>query len=258
MCFYRRFFITFFCVLIGAQFCFCQQENSAKDPYQIDYTDTIRRIIPAEKEDFIVNVRLLPEDIFNKYKNDPAFNYDNSKDEAEDWITKIKNWINQQLVVLRSSKAFSTALDYFYYALAILALILIIRGLIKGDRRGFLFGKAVKNDIVMIEDKEDIHQLDFDDLITSAMESKQFKVAIRYLFLKSLKLLADRDLIELKNNKTNHQYISEINNSQISNAFQRATFSFEWIWYGDFPVDEYIMKNSQSDFNELFGLIASI
>ncbi|MCW8818525.1 MAG: hypothetical protein OQK52_11705 [Ignavibacteriaceae bacterium] len=214
--------------------------------------------MPAENEDFAVTIRLLPEDIFNKYKNDPAFNYDNSQDKAEDWITKIKNWINQQLVVLRSSKAFSTALDYFYYALAILALILIIRGLIKGDRRGFIFGEIVNNDIVMIEDKEDIHQLDFDDLITFAMESKQFKVAIRYLFLKSLKLLADRDLIELKNNKTNHQYISEINNSQISNAFQRATFSFEWIWYGDFPVDEYIMKNSQSDFNELFGLIASI
>ncbi|MCW8811548.1 MAG: hypothetical protein OQK64_11375 [Ignavibacteriaceae bacterium] len=214
--------------------------------------------MPAENEDFAVTIRLLPEDIFNKYKNDPAFNYDNSQDKAEDWITKIKNWINQQLVVLRSSKAFSTALDYFYYALAILALILIIRGLIKGDRRGFLFGKAVKNDIVMIEDKEDIHQLDFDDLITFAMESKQFKVAIRYLFLKSLKLLADRDLIELKNNKTNHQYISEINNSQISNAFQRATFSFEWIWYGDFQVDEYIMKNFRSDFNELFKLIASI
>jgi len=214
--------------------------------------------MPAENEDFAVTIRLLPEDIFNKYKNDPAFNYDNSQDKAEDWITKIKNWINQQLVVLRSSKAFSTALDYFYYALAILALILIIRGLIKGDRRGFIFGEIVNNDIVMIEDKEDIHQLDFDDLITFAMESKQFKVAIRYLFLKSLKLLADRDLIELKNNKTNHQYISEINNSQISNAFQRATFSFEWIWYGDFQVDEYIMKNFRSDFNELFKLIASI
>jgi hypothetical protein len=258
MYFYRRLFITLLCALIGVQFCFCQQENSAKDPYQIDFTDTTRRIMPAGNEEFIVNVRLLPDDIFIKYKNDPAFNYDNSQDQAEDWITKLKNWINQQLVVLRSSKAFSTALDYFYYALAILALILIIRGLIKGDRRGFLFGKVVNNNITMIENKEDIDQLDFNDLITSAIDSKQYKLAIRYLFLKSLKLLADRDLIELKNNKTNHQYISEINNSQISNAFQRATFSFEWIWYGDFQVDEYIMKNSQSDFNELFGLIASI
>ena len=255
---YRIFFFTLFFVFINVQLCFCQQADSAKNPYLIDQTDSTRKIMPAKEEDFVVAVRLLPEDIFEKYKNDPAFKYDHKQDEAKDWITKIKNWINQQLAIIRSSKAFSTALDYFYYALAILALILIIRGLIKGERRGFLFGKVANNEIKIIDNDEDINQLNIDELISSAMDSKQYKLAIRYLYLKSLKLLADRELIELKNNKTNHQYISEIKNNQIANAFQRATLSFEWIWYGDFPVDENTLKYSHSNFNELFGLIASV
>ena len=254
---YNIFIIIFLSVLLNVQFCFSQRATSAKDQYLADYTNTTERILPAEAEDLIIDVRFLSETILEQYKNDPAFNYDNNQEEAEDWITKIKNWINQQLTLLRSSKAFSTALDYFYYALAILALILIIRGLIKADRRGLLFGKVSNNQIKIIESEEDINQINFDELITAAIENKQYKLAIRYLFLKSLKLLSERKLIELRNNKTNNQYLLEIKNSQIASAFQDTTFRFEWIWYGDFPVDEDIMKNTQSDFSKLFRLITS-
>ncbi|MGB5289596.1 MAG: DUF4129 domain-containing protein [Ignavibacteriaceae bacterium] len=213
--------------------------------------------MPSETEEFMVNVRILPEDILEKYKNDSAFNYDNNQKEAEDWITKIKNWINQQLALIRSSKTFSTALDYFYYLLAILALILILRGLIKGDRRGLLFGKVANNEIKMIVRDEDLNLLNFDELIKRAIENKEYRLATRYLFLKSLKLLADGEIIEPRNNKTNQQYLQEIKNSEIAEAFQGATLRFEWIWYGEFPVNEEIMKNSQIDFNRLFGLITA-
>ena len=213
--------------------------------------------MPVNEEKYEVNVRLLSDEVMEKYKNDPDFNYDGKQAEAEDWITKIKNWINQQLALLRSSKAFSTALDYLYYALAIAALILIIRGLIKADRRGVLFGKLSKDEIKLIEQDEDINQLNFDELISNAMDTKQFKLAIRYLFLKSLKLLSDRDLIRLKDNKTNYEYLQEIKNSDIAEAFRDATFRFEWIWYGDFPIDHELMKTSQNDFNNLFRLISA-
>ena len=139
----------------------------------------------------------------------------------------------------------------------IAALILIVRGLIKADRRGLLFGKINSNEIKIIESEEDISQINFDELISIAIESKQYKLAVRYLFLNSLKLLSEKGLIELKNNKTNYQYLSEIKNNQIADVFRNTTSSFEWIWYGDFPVDENIMKSSQNDFSELFGLIAS-
>lgn len=244
-------------IILNVQFSFCQRAASAKYPYYENYADTTKKILPASDEELIIDVRLLSDDLLNKYKNDPEFDYDGGPEEAEDWISKIKNWINQQLAILRSSKTYSTLLDYLYYGLMIAALILIIRGLIKADRRGLLFGKINSNEIKMIENEEDISQINFDELIAAAAERKDYKLAVRYLFLKSLKLLSEKELIELRNNKTNHQYLSEIKNNRISNAFQIATSRFEWIWYGDFPVDEKVMKSSQNDFNELFGLIAS-
>ncbi len=66
----------------------------------------------------------------------------------------------------------------------IVALILIIRGLLKADRRGLLFGKSNSDELKMNELNEDISNLNFDDLISSAIETKNYKLAIRYLYLK--------------------------------------------------------------------------
>lgn len=257
MCFIRIIILTLLLFQVNTQLLYSQRATPSKNPYAPELLDSLNKMMHVDEEEFQVNVRILPNGILEKYKNDPDFNYDNKQAEVEDWITKIKNWINQQLALLRSSKAFSTALDYLYYALAIAALILIIRGLIKADRRGLLFGKLSKDEIKLIEQEEDINQLNFDELISSAMDKKQFKLAIRYLFLKSLKLLSDRDLIRLKDNKTNYEYLQEIKNSNIAEAFRNATFRFEWIWYGDFPIDDELMKNSQNDFNNLFRLISA-
>jgi hypothetical protein len=253
----RTLFISMLSIFTITQYCFGQSAASAVKTDYFNYSDSTKKILSANEEEFVVDVRILSEDILDKYKNDPAFNYEGGPEEADDWITKIRNWINQQLALLRSSKVYSTILDYLYYGLMIVALILILRGLIKADRRGLLFGKISSNEIKMIESEEDINQINFDELITVAVDRRDYKLAVRYLFLKSLKLLSEKEIIELKKNKTNHQYLSEIKNNRISSAFQIATSRFEWIWYGDFPVDENVMKSSHKDFNELFGLITS-
>ncbi|MDZ7624146.1 MAG: hypothetical protein U5J96_06850 [Ignavibacteriaceae bacterium] len=253
----RTFIISTLCIFTITHFCFGQRAATSLKTDYYNYSDSTKKILPATAEEFIVDVRIMSDELLAKYKNDPDFDYEGGPKEADDWITKIKNWINQQLAILRTSKVYSTLLDYLYYGLMIAALILIIRGLIKADRRGLLFGKINSNEIKMIESEEDISQINFDELIAAAAERKDYKLAVRYLFLKSLKLLSEKELIELRNNKTNHQYLSEIKNNRISSAFQIATSRFEWIWYGDFPVDENVMKSSQKDFNELFGLITS-
>jgi len=252
----RTLVISVISIFTIAQFCFGQRPaTSAKIDYSY-YVDSTKKVLPVNNEEFTVDVRILSDDVLEKYKNDPDFDYEGGPKEADDWITKLKNWINQQLAILRSSKTYSTLLDFLYYGLMIAALILIIRGLIKADRRGLLFGKINSNEVKMIESEEDISQINFDELIAAAAQRKDYKLAVRYLFLKSLKLLSEKEIIELRNNKTNYQYLSEIKNNRISSAFQIATSRFEWIWYGDFPVDDNVMKSSQKDFNELFGLIA--
>jgi hypothetical protein len=240
-----------------ADYNFSQQKASSAKRDFILYSDSTMKIFPASEDDFKVNVRIFSDDAISKYKNDPAFSYDEEIKDVEDWITKIKNWINNQLVSLRSSEAYYTILDFIYYGLMIIAVLLIIRGLLKADRRGLIFGKLSRDEIKFTENEEEISKLNFDDLISAAIENKNYKLAVRYLFLKSLQLLSEKDLIKINDNKTNNQYLAEIKNDKISRVFSKTTSVFEWIWYGNFPVDEKLMKSSQNEFNELFGLIGS-
>jgi len=244
-------------ISLYTEFCFSQEAASSVKRDFIFHNDSTMRIFPAVEDDYNVDVRIVPEDLLGKYKNDSDFIYDEEIKDAEDWITKIKNWINQQLAILRSSSAYSTVLDFVYYGLMIIAILLIIRGLIKADRRGLIFGKLSSDEIKIIESDEEISTLNFDDLIPSAIENNNYKLAVRYLFLKSLQLLSAKDLIDINDNKTNSQYLSEIKNEKISKVFRKTTAVFEWIWYGDFPVNEKLMKSSQNEFNGLFGLIRS-
>jgi len=250
----NRIFIAGLLVLLTVQIGIAQNAASAIYPFPPAVQDTTLKILPAT-DILDVEVRLLSEDKIENFKNDPDFNYDLNQAEAEDWITKIKNWINQQLANIFSSETYSTVMDYFYYGLMIIALILIIRGLIKADRRGLIFGKVNNKILQGTEYEEDLSSTDFDELIRSAIETKNYKLAIRYLYLKSLHLLANQEIIELKENKTNYQYLSEIKNNQIAKAFQNTINIFEWAWYGEFPVDENILKSSQVEFKELYGLI---
>lgn len=251
----RLFILTILTLSMNVLICFGQRAASSVKADYYTYADSIKKILPADENEFSVDVRILSDDLLEKYKSDPDFKYDNVPSEADDWITKIKNWINQQLAVLSTSKVYSTILDYLYYGLMIVALLLIIRGLIKTDRRGLLFGKVNTSGIKIVESEEDISKINFDELISMAVDRKQYKLAVRYLFLKSLKLLSETGLVELRNNKTNHQYLSEIKNNQIAEVFRNTTSRFEWIWYGDFPVNEDILKSSQNDFNKLFVMI---
>lgn len=250
-----RILITGSLLLLTVQTGIAQSAASAIYPSPPTVQDTTLKILPAS--DFLdIEVRLFSEDKIENYKNDPDFNYDVNQAEAEDWITKIKNWINQQLANIFSSETYFTVFDYVYYGLMIIALILIIRGLIKADRRGLIFGKVNNKILTGTESEEIISSTDFDELIRSAIETKNYKLAIRYLYLKSLHLLANQGFIELKDNKTNYQYLNEIKNSRIAKAFQDTTRLFEWAWYGEFPIDENILKSSQNEFKELYGLIA--
>ena len=240
---------------LNLELSYCQHAASATNPNSYSYPDTTKKIFPAKEVDFNVNVRLVAEKRIEEYKNDPDFNYNNEQPEPDDWISKIKNWIEEQLAGMNSSKTFSTIIDYLYYGLMFLALILIVRGLIGADRRGIIFGKINKEELKLVESEEEISSLNFDQLITSAIDSKNFKLAVRYLFLKSLQQLSENAIIELRNNKTNYQYLSEIKNNQIANVFQKTTSLFEWVWYGNFPVDDKILKSSRNEFNQLFEML---
>jgi len=205
---------------------------------------------------FKVELRIPPSSILDKYKNDPAFNYNLNPEEPQNLIEKFWRWLNDLINSVRNSEVYSKAIDYLLYGLIAAAIIIIIIGLIKSDIRGLFYGNK-NQQVTAVEYEEDIRQMNFDELISKAMADKNYKLVIRYLYLKTLKTLSDNGLIELNVYKTNREYSSEIKNPVVADTFNEATRRFEWIWYGSFPIDENVFSDSEKVFTQFLSEIKS-
>ncbi|MNE89866.1 hypothetical protein D3C80_1873230 [compost metagenome] len=86
--------------------------------------------------------------------------------------------------------------------------------------------------------------MDFDKLIADAVESRNYRLAVRLYYLKTLKELNNRSLITWKPEKTNHNYITELSAVHLKEGFQQMTHQFEFVWYGEFDLAE-------NDFNSI-------
>lgn len=80
---------------------------------------------------------------------------------------------------------------------------------------------------------EDIHALDFEDLITEAEKNYQYRLAMRWQYLKYLKHLDDSHIIAWQQNKTNSDYKLEISDPAGRYKFSRIARGFENVWYGE-------------------------
>jgi hypothetical protein len=97
---------------------------------------------------------------------------------------------------------------------------------------------------------ENISEMDFPLLIGKAEIQGNFRLAVRYQYLQLLATLAVNGKIELREGKTNHEYIRELNNKAPGNIFSQLVYGFEFVWYGEFLPDENQYFQISSAFDE--------
>ena len=111
-----------------------------------------------------------------------------------------------------------------------------------------LYRKKSNNEIPYETLGENIHAIDFTESIAEAITQKNYRLAVRLYYLKALKELTDREMIDWRINKTNRSYVYELNSPTLRPNFEQITLQFEYAWYGDFPVDEEQFTNIKNQF----------
>jgi Domain of unknown function (DUF4129) len=145
-------------------------------------------------------------------------------------------WVWRKIGEFISVKSYQNVWQYVVLA-AIAGVVIYL--LMKAEVLGFLFPKRAQLSQLAYENvAENIHAIDFDASIDEAVSQRNYRLAVRLLYLKTLKRLSDADLIQYKSDKTNRRYVYELANSPLQSDFEALTRQFEFIWYGDFPVDE--------------------
>ncbi|MGC4103959.1 hypothetical protein [Ferruginibacter sp.] len=110
---------------------------------------------------------------------------------------------------------------------------------------------TLNNNRSVVVEEEVTSESDFAQLIRQAVLSGNYRLAVRYQYLQTLHKLADRNFVQLAVDKTNYQYVREINNLDYQNNFAALTLNYEYVWYGEFAIEENIYRNIEAGFNQL-------
>ena len=88
---------------------------------------------------------------------------------------------------------------------------------------------------------------EYDKLIMQACRLGDYRMAVRYLFLKSLSALEQNECLVLSADKTNYQYVQEIDNG-LKNDFSALVLIYDYIWYGGIVPEKAMYSGIEKKF----------
>jgi hypothetical protein len=151
------------------------------------------------------------------------------------WLGRLLEWLFRGAVTTNWGRV-------MLYALGLVVLIVVIMMLLKVDALRVFQSGADKGAVAYRTFTENIHEMDFDRLIRDAIAKKEYRIGVRLTFLHALKILADRQHVDWRPGKTNHDYLAELKEGELKTGFNELSFYFDYTWYGDFNVTENLFQ----------------
>ena len=96
---------------------------------------------------------------------------------------------------------------------------------------------------------QDIFAINYQKEIDKASEQGNYRLAVRLMFLRLLKELSEKNIIQYKQGLTNAEYLGQLSRTTYYPAFFRLTRNYEYSWYGLFDVSAEAYSIISKDFN---------
>ncbi|ASW74914.1 hypothetical protein IQ37_12535 [Chryseobacterium piperi] len=193
--------------------------------------------------DNVVYPKQFKQNLKSRYKGN-EFDYTTIKPRESFW-QKLQRKIAKIIASIFGENSFGTSAQITTIVMRIFAILLvgfllyfIVKYLIEKDG-SFFFGK--KNKKVIIKDEElheNIHEINFPESIAKFEQAKDYRSAVRYQFLYTLKKASDKKIIIWNPEKTNKDYVAELKSSHLKNEFSNLSHIFDYVWYGEFEINE--------------------
>jgi hypothetical protein len=209
-----------------------------------DYDDEDRQYFTYlwETEDsFIVQQRKIPDEQVRKMQEDDDFWYANTE------IKKTKKDEEKQDHVPISQRKWFQALLWIVIVggfAVFVALYLTGSNVGLFRRRAEALATGSETD----EIPQDIFAINYQKEIDKAAANGNYRLAVRLMFLRLLKQMTERNIIQYKQDKTNFDYLMQLQPTSYYNNFFRVTRNYEYSWYGKFPISEEAYKAIRNDF----------
>jgi len=188
------------------------------------------------------------KDSISSYKEQREFQYDEIGQQQLSWWDKFWMWFWNLIGSLIQGATSNLISRYFFIGLGIALILYIVIKTIGAEN---IFRKKSKETILPYDViTENIHEIDYEQELQRLVAERKFRLAVRLLYLRALKKLSDAEIINWQPDKTNYNYLMEITKPELRNDFSKLTLQFDYIWYGDFPIDEVKFEPINQSFNQ--------
>lgn len=160
------------------------------------------------------------------------------------------SWLLEKLFGNTSSEGRQNVQSAFLWILLTVGVIMAIWLFRKSEFGSFLRGNTKQAGFNFSDMDEDISQIDFGEKIRKARQDGDLRLAIRWLYLKQLFLLNEHNRIAWQPYKTNMDYANELSDSPLRQSFRQLSKLYEYVWYGDYPIDESAFVKAEAEFTQ--------
>lgn len=196
-------------------------------------------------------LRHLPDSVINKMRQDDDFWYANAV------FTKTKEKKSNE------NSSGKTPLSEQTWFQTLLWLIII------GGFASFIMIYLANSNVLLFRRKpksiadtseevetDDIFAINYSKEIEKAIDRSNYRFAVRLMFLRLLKRLSEKNIIQYKQGKTNLDYLLQLSPTTYYPDFFRITRNYEYSWYGQFEISPEkfsVIKNDFEKFEQRLG-----
>jgi hypothetical protein len=242
------FIVVFLCFTffkIAAQ----EEENGQTEPDSaVVISDSIRPVEvvqevyftpKSEQDPFNYQVRKVSSEALDSLKKQDAFWYADSsfgtkkkakQKESTDFRHQRSHWLSTKTLVF-----------ILLIAVAFIVFFLVRTNVIAAKRSIKVQGEEK-------EELENIFGINYQKELDKALKDKNYRLAVRLMFLRQLKILSDKNIIQYKQERTNLDYLTQIHSSKYYKDFFRLTRNYEYVWYGKFELKPETFNVIKSEF----------
>ncbi|EAS18770.1 hypothetical protein BBFL7_00590 [Flavobacteria bacterium BBFL7] len=214
-----------------------------------EITDTLNR----DYDNRSLDVKDLGNDLRDQYTGNDFYYYEVS-DEGDNFFTRflngIFNWIGDVFGVDINPFWADVLKILIFVIMAAVGIYFLVRLLSKEGAQSLL----VRNNRVAASvnmEETHIEQIDLSQLIKDSVAIGNYRNAVRYLYLDSLKWLSTTEKIEWDFQKTNSDYYKELKEPVLKEQFKKLSYLYDYVWYGEFELNEDSFNDARTEFESL-------
>ncbi|HEX6190923.1 MAG TPA: hypothetical protein VFZ42_01100 [Chitinophagaceae bacterium] len=98
-------------------------------------------------------------------------------------------------------------------------------------------------------DTDDIFQINYTREIDRAAGAGNYRLAIRLMFLRLLKNLSQKNIIQYGHDRTNFDYLLQLSSTRYYPEFFKITRHYEYSWYGKFEISKETYAFIKNEFD---------